>query len=89
MASETPSRPLTPHRLERSLAVLILTRRPHEKIVLPGLGVTIQVAAIQGGTVRIGIEAPPDVRVMREELLNQSKAPAEASPNADRQLCPA
>jgi carbon storage regulator CsrA len=56
--------------------VLVLTRRPHEKIVLPGLGVTIQVVSIKGGSVRLGIEAPPDVQVMREELLDQSQAPA-------------
>jgi carbon storage regulator CsrA len=49
--------------------VLVLTRRLHEKIVLPSLGMTIQVVAIKGGTVRLGIEAPPDVRVLREELL--------------------
>jgi carbon storage regulator CsrA len=67
--------------------VLVLTRRPHEKIVLPGLGVTIQVTAIQGGTVRIGIEAPSDVRVMREELLDQSPAPALAGRSATQHLC--
>ncbi len=55
--------------------MLVQARRPHEKIVLPDFGVTIHVTAIQGGSVRNGIEASPDVRVMSEELLNQSKAP--------------
>ncbi len=67
--------------------MLVLSRRPHEKIVLPGLGVTIMVTAIQGGAVRIGIEAPSDVQVMREELLDQSQAPAVQSRNAAQQLC--
>jgi carbon storage regulator CsrA len=67
--------------------VLVLTRRPHEKIVLPGLHVTLEVVAIKGGVVRIGIEAPPDVRVLREELLDQSQAAAGAGRNADNHLC--
>jgi carbon storage regulator CsrA len=69
--------------------VLVLTRRPHEKIVLPGLHVTLQVVAVKGGVVRIGIEAPPDVRVLREELLDQYQAAAEHGRNAEQQLCPA
>ena len=67
--------------------MLVLTRRPHEKIVLPGLGVTITVVAIKGGAVRLGFEAPPDVQVMREELLDQSQAAAPPGRNADKQLC--
>jgi carbon storage regulator CsrA len=49
--------------------MLVLSRRLHQKIVLPGLGITIQVAAIKGGVVRLGIQAPPQVRVIRQELL--------------------
>ena len=67
--------------------MLVLTRRPHEKIVLPSLGVTIQVVSIKGGSVRIGIEAPPDVQVMREELLDQSVASARVGRNASQRLC--
>ncbi|HEY7310200.1 MAG TPA: carbon storage regulator [Gemmataceae bacterium] len=69
--------------------MLVLTRRPHEKIVLPGLHVTLQVVAVKGGVVRIGIEAPPDVRVLREELVDQPRATAEHSRNAHQQLCSA
>jgi carbon storage regulator len=49
--------------------MLVLTRRPGQKIVLPGLDITIHVAAIKSGSVRIGIEAPPAVAVLRGELL--------------------
>jgi len=66
--------------------VLVLTRRPHEKIVLPGLGVTIEVIAIKGNSVRLGIEAPPDVQILREELLSQDSATA---PCRSAELCPA
>ena len=65
--------------------MLVLSRRLNEKIVLPGLGITIQVLDIRRGTVRLGIEAPPDVSVLREELAGRPRAeagPKEAGPCA-------
>lgn len=52
--------------------MLVLSRRVNEKIFLPDLGITLQVVAIHGGRVRIGIEAPPDVAVLRQELVDES-----------------
>jgi carbon storage regulator CsrA len=67
--------------LERILAVLVLTRRVNEKIVLPGLNITIQVVAVQAGKVRLGIEAPAEVSIMREELCGHpAKAPCGRRP---------
>ena len=51
----------------------VLSRRLGEKIVLPGLQVTIQVLTIKPGVVRIGINAPPDIPILREEILAHSK----------------
>jgi carbon storage regulator CsrA len=51
--------------------MLVLSRRLGEKIVLPSLGVTVQVLALRRGAVRLGIEAPPDVAVLREELVGK------------------
>ena len=51
--------------------MLVLSRRVHEKIVLPGLGVTLMVISIKGTIVRLGIEAPPDVQVLREEIADR------------------
>lgn len=48
--------------------MLVLARRVNEKIVLPGLGVTIQVLQAKPNQVKLGIEAPPNVRVLRGEL---------------------
>lgn len=50
--------------------MLVLTRRENERIVLPTLQTSIQVVRIAGSTVRLGIEAPPEVPVLREELLH-------------------
>jgi carbon storage regulator len=51
--------------------MLVLTRRLHEKILLPGFNTAIQIIAIQSGSVRIGVEAPADVKVLREEVANE------------------
>jgi carbon storage regulator CsrA len=48
--------------------MLVLSRRTYEKIVLPEVQTTVQVVAIRGGTVRLGFEAPPELRVFREEV---------------------
>ena len=49
--------------------MLVLSRRLNEKVVLPGLNVTVQVVSAKAGVVRLGIEAPPEVQVLRAELL--------------------
>jgi carbon storage regulator len=48
--------------------MLVLTRKLGEKIVL-GDGIVVTVVAIKGGQVRLGIDAPQEVPVMRGELL--------------------
>ncbi|HLN33101.1 MAG TPA: response regulator [Gemmataceae bacterium] len=48
--------------------MLVLSRKLNEKIVLPTLNTVVEVLGIKRGTVRLGISAPPDVTVLREEL---------------------
>jgi carbon storage regulator len=55
--------------------VLVLSRRLGEKIVLPGLDITLQVVSVKGNAVRLGVEAPPDVKVVREELVSPPPKP--------------
>ena len=47
--------------------MLILTRRIGEKIVI-GDDVTITILGVKGKQVRVGIEAPREVQVHREEI---------------------
>jgi len=47
--------------------MLVLTRRVGEKILI-GENVTVTVLGVKGNQIRIGIEAPRDVRVNREEI---------------------
>ena len=48
--------------------MLVLSSRVREKIVFPGFRTAVQVVAVQAGVVRLGIEAPEEVRVLREAL---------------------
>jgi carbon storage regulator len=50
--------------------MLILGRRAGESIVLDG-GITIVVLACERGGVRLGIQAPPDVTILRGEIVRQ------------------
>ena len=54
-------------KMEGSSAMLVLTRRKNEKIVIGG-GIVVTVVSIQGNRVRLGIEAPPEVPIHREEI---------------------
>ena len=47
--------------------MLVLSRKVGEKLVIDGC-ITVQIVAVEGNKVRIGISAPPEVRVDREEV---------------------
>lgn len=47
--------------------MLVLTRKPDQSIVLGG-DIVVNVLAIEGGRVRLGISAPADVSIRRGEL---------------------
>jgi len=47
--------------------VLVISRRPGEKIFL-GREIQITILEIKEGNVRLGIEAPPEVKILRGEL---------------------
>ena len=47
--------------------MLLLTRRPGEKLIIND-NITVTVWSVKGNQIRIGIEAPRDVKVHREEI---------------------
>lgn len=55
--------------------MLLLTRRPGEMIRI-GADIEIVVVAVKGSQVRIGIKAPPNVTVDREEIALRRAADA-------------
>ncbi|MGO9113864.1 MAG: carbon storage regulator CsrA [Thermoguttaceae bacterium] len=48
--------------------MLVLARKSNESIVIDG-GIKITVVEIRGNQIRLGIEAPKEVGIMREELV--------------------
>jgi carbon storage regulator CsrA len=53
--------------------MLVLTRKLQEKITIAG-NITVTVLRVKGQTVRIGIEAPREIRVVRGELPMEATA---------------
>ena len=60
--------------------MLVLTRKAGEEVVIDG-HIRITISAIQGDRVRIGVTAPPHVRVDRAEVARRI-AEVAAEPNA-------
>jgi carbon storage regulator len=50
--------------------MLVLSRKASERILI-GNTIVLTVVRIQGGSVRLGIEAPPEVHIARAELLRK------------------
>jgi carbon storage regulator len=64
--------------------VLVLTRGKNQSIVI-GDGIIVTVLEVRGSQIRLGITAPRDVHVYREELLAALTGPEEptgAAPTA-------
>ena len=53
--------------------MLVLRRKAGEAIVLNGI-IRIYVLAVEGERVKLGIDAPPDVVIVRQELLDDMSA---------------
>lgn len=51
--------------------MLVLSRKQNERIRV-GDSVVVTVVRVSGDKVRIGIQAPPNVRVLRDELEDES-----------------
>jgi len=52
--------------------MLVLSRRDQQEILI-GEDIRIQVVAIRGAVVKIGIDAPQSMTIKRKELLEEEK----------------
>lgn len=52
--------------------MLVLSRKKNEAIMI-GNNIKIIVSDVRGDKVRIGIEAPPEIKILRHELLEKDE----------------
>lgn len=52
--------------------MLILSRRASETIRFPQLGISVSIVSVKGNRVQVGIDAPPEIQVLRRELESNS-----------------
>ena len=68
--------------------MLILTRRVGESLMI-GDNVTVTILGVKGNQVRVGVNAPKEVSVHREEIyerIQAEKAEQDKSPPSDEQM---
>ena len=51
--------------------MLVLSRKIGERVLLPDYELAITVVAVEGNRVRLGISAPAEITVYREEIWDQ------------------
>lgn len=47
--------------------MLVLSRRPDQQVEFPNIGVSLKVLTVKGRVVKLGIEAPDDIQIVRPE----------------------
>ncbi len=63
--------------------MLVLSRKTGESIQIAG-GIRVTVTEVRGGRVRLSIEAPDSVRVLRKEIADAASQPDSAQPESAR-----
>ncbi len=58
--------------------MLVLARKLDESIVI-GENIVVKVVAVENGSVKLGIEAPKDVAIIRSELIDEVTASNKAA----------
>lgn len=68
--------------------MLVLSRKPNQEIHVPQHGIKFRVLGVDGQRVRIGIDAPDDVRIIRDELAFETADGLSAATNSPNYLEP-
>lgn len=72
-----------PCSYHRRVVMLILTRKIGESLLI-GDDVEITVLSVRGSQVKLGVKAPKEIAVHREEIYQRIKALSESSDNETR-----
>lgn len=62
--------------------MLIITRKPQQQIRI-GDNIVITFIEFRGNSIRLGVDAPKDVKVLREELVQQTAVEIEVVSDAN------
>ena len=52
--------------------MLVLSRKQNERLIIGG-NIIVTIVRLAGGTVRLGIEAPPEIQIQREEVRTRER----------------
>ncbi len=52
--------------------MLVLTRKPEQAIIIGG-NIVVKILSVERDRVKIGIDAPKDVQILREELTKRDR----------------
>ncbi len=61
--------------------MLVLSRKIGERILVPHCQLAVTVIAVEGKAVRLGISAPEDIPVYREEVWRQIRQQTQSLPS--------
>lgn len=65
--------------------MLILTRKKNESIIIDG-NIEVKIIELEDGKVRIGIEAPREIEILRKELYDKMKEENKSAVNIGSKL---
>lgn len=51
--------------------MLVLSRREDQKVLFPSLGISLSVLKVKGNVVKVGVDAPREIPVFRDEVAHQ------------------
>jgi carbon storage regulator len=67
--------------------MLVLSRKPGESVVIDGR-IVVKVIRVEGEVVKLGVEAPADVPIFRQEIYDEIQSNNREASNPSRQPLP-
>ena len=64
--------------------MLVLSRRPDQQVHFPNIGISLKVLTVKGRVVKLGIEAPDDIQIVRPEAQSGGNPPTPIKPKHAR-----
>lgn len=59
--------------------MLVVSRKQNQSVVFPTLGIRVEILRMAGKTVRVGVEAPEEIQILRGELIDTESSSSDDS----------